>query len=229
MDIYDLAEDAPQIVGIVDDRPEEIRVMSQYRETKKWKVVTREYEDVQVSALNSDSDVSVNREPTARSSQKKKKPTFKPINSDSDVSVKRKKHSDSDISPPRKKSQHHASKKETANDSDASPPRKNRHSRRGDSDSDPSPPRRRKHQGSDSDQSPKRKKHDRSKNEHNPREHHSHSSRSRKEDIRRESSRDKMSKTLDGKKAGLQNANDMKKEAAELRRKQNESLSKVNP
>jgi len=50
LDIYDTAEDAPQIAGIIDDRPEELRVTT--HEVKKWKVVTQEYEDVKITTID---------------------------------------------------------------------------------------------------------------------------------------------------------------------------------
>lgn len=248
LEIYDLAEDAPQIAGIVDERPEEVRVMSQYRETKKWKIVTREYEDVKVSAIKgSDSDLSPPRGGSrSKPEEKKRNIKRKPgDSSDSDVSVERRKNVHSDASPPRKTAQKHIppQKKRTKSndDSDASPPRKNKHIKhKSPSDSDASPPRKRK-LGSGSDASPKRwQKHDhermRSRDSLKKHRYGDSSHRGERSDRPHKGDRkdgedrersEKVGKTLEGKKAGLQNAADMKKEAAEIRRRQAESLVQV--
>jgi len=125
---------------------------------------------------------------------------------DSDASPARRRH-DSDAtpprgriddvsSPPRRKSRWNSSKspqRRKGSDSDASPPRK----RTKGSDSDMSPPRARK-QGSDSDISPPRK------------------GRNSDSDI----SPPRMKTTLDGKKAGLQNARDLKDEMVMIKQKE---------
>jgi len=102
---------------------------------------------------------------------------------------------DSDISPPRRR-------KDEGNDSDISPPRRGRTTN--DEDSDLSPPRRNgdAEGGSDSDMSPPRKR------------------RGSDSDI----SPPRMSKTLDGKKAGLQNAKDLKEELEIIRKKEKRKL-----
>ncbi|EYC39288.1 hypothetical protein Y032_0664g1314 [Ancylostoma ceylanicum] len=131
---------------------------------------------------------------------------------------RRRKDSDSDQSPPRKRER---SGKETAIkvevDSDQSPPRKERARRRNDSSDDQSLPR--KHHRSstytstytsrkryDSDESPPRKR---------------ESARGRE---RRIASPEKLGKevqqTLDGKRAGLQSAEDLKKESEKIRERE---------
>ncbi|XP_023349421.1 BUD13 homolog isoform X2 [Eurytemora carolleeae] len=119
---------------------------------------------------------------------------------DSDASPVRRRH-DSDASPPRRRHNSDASppRKSVKNksDSDASPPRK----RRKDSDSDASPPRR-KRANSDSDLSPPRKGGGSDSDMSPPRQG------------------DKMAKTLDGKRAGLQRAGDLKDELLAIRRKE---------
>ncbi|KAK6622787.1 hypothetical protein RUM43_008630 [Polyplax serrata] len=143
LEIFDLAEDAPQIAGIIDERPEEIRVMSEYRSTKKWKIVTDEFgiEDLKITAID--------RRKSDAGSPKREQ----------EISIKIRKQSDSNESPPRKKVSE--IKKEV--DSDASPPRKRKEEtlrkaiKKEKSDSDASPPRKSRKEESDSDASPPRK------------------------------------------------------------------------
>merc|ERR1712096_255443 len=119
-----------------------------------------------------------------------------PRRHDSDDSPPRRRHG-SGSSPPRRKSRWNSSKSLQRNkqgsDSDVSPPRK----RTKGSDSDMSPPRAR-NQGNDSDISPPRK------------------GRNSDSDI----SPPRMKQTLDGKKAGLQNARDLKDELIMIRQKE---------
>lgn len=39
LDILGEGEDAPQIAGIIDERPEEVRKMEQFNTTSKWRVI----------------------------------------------------------------------------------------------------------------------------------------------------------------------------------------------
>merc|ERR1711915_647984 len=89
----------------------------------------------------------------------------------------------------------------------ASPPR------RGKDDSDASPPRKIKSEP-DSDASPPRKR---------PKDDDSDMSPPRRGDDS-DASPQRMKKTLDGKKAGLQNAKDLKDELAELRKREKKAL-----
>ena len=137
---------------------------------------------------------------------------------DSDASPPRRRH-DSDASPPRRRHDSDASPPRRRHDSDASPPRRRRHDsdasppRRRNDDSDASPPRRIKSEP-DSDASPPRKR---------PKDDDSDMSPPRRGDDS-DASPPRMKKTLDGKKAGLQNAKDLKDELAELRRREKRAL-----
>jgi len=108
------------------------------------------------------------------------------------------KDSDSDQSPPRRSS---ATKVKDEPDSDISPPRRRRNS----SDSDLSPPRKGGKGNSDSDLSPPRKK-------------------SGEGGSDSDMSPPRMQKTLDGKKAGLQHARDLKEELEIIRKKERKKL-----
>nr|CAD7459184.1 unnamed protein product [Timema tahoe] len=157
LDLYNLDEDAPQIAGIIDERPEELRTIEEFRGSKRWKVVTDDNEDVHVTDIRADVSSKEIKHSEKRSQQ-----------GDSDESPKRRKHDD-DLSPPRIKSE--------KNDSDESPPRKSSkhnldiskykkskylreevHSRksRNRDDSDVSPTRK-SNRGSDSDESVSRR------------------------------------------------------------------------
>jgi len=144
---------------------------------------------------------------------------------DSDASSPRKRH-DSDASPPRKRHDSDASPPRKRHDSDASPPRK-RH------DSDASPPRKSRKHGSDSDNSPPRKKR-RDSDASPPRQNRADSDASpprrgggNDSDASPPRKSDKMSKTLDGKRAGLQRAGDLKTELEEIRRKEARMFDKM--
>nr|CAD7413682.1 unnamed protein product [Timema poppensis] len=104
LDLYNLDEDAPQIAGIIDERPEELRTIEEFRGSKRWKVVTDDNEDVHVTDIRAEVS-SEEIKPSEKRSQQ----------GDSDESPKRRTHDD-DLSPPRKRSE--------KNDSDESPPRK---------------------------------------------------------------------------------------------------------
>ncbi|KAH8344562.1 hypothetical protein KR067_005554 [Drosophila pandora] len=151
---------------------------------------------------------------------------------DSDQSPPRKRRDD-DLSPPRRKSP------PRRQDDDQSPPRR----RRKDSDQSPpirqSPVRRRR----DSDQSPPRRRRS-SSGERKPRRDQSSPPRNRfkketerksrwaKESPKRSLSpppthKPKSSKTLDGKKAGLQDAQSLKKESDERRRQEHDLFEKM--
>eukprot|EP00088_Acartia_fossae_P000110 TRINITY_DN10031_c0_g1_i3.p1 TRINITY_DN10031_c0_g1~~TRINITY_DN10031_c0_g1_i3.p1 ORF type:complete len:399 (-),score=99.74 TRINITY_DN10031_c0_g1_i3:165-1361(-) len=125
---------------------------------------------------------------------------------DSDNSPPRRRH-DSDASPPRRNHQ-------PKSDSDASPPRK-RAKNGANSDSDASPPRRRANAAaSDSDASPPRKRANSDSDQSPPRNNS-------------EAKSGKMSKTLDGKRAGLQNAGDLKAELEQIRAMERKKFDKM--
>ncbi|CAH1391647.1 unnamed protein product [Nezara viridula] len=163
----------------------------------------------------------------------------------------KRKGSDSDLSPPRKnKYENRAKRKE--NDSDLSPPRKNRYedrTKRKGSDSDLSPPRKNRNQiksrraGSDSDLSPPRKNRNQEKTkrrgadsefsssknnlERNDRRHHKDSSRAFHGKNNHMDDENRADKTLDGKKAGLQDAKNLKDELRKLKEQENALFEKM--
>ncbi|EDV34041.1 uncharacterized protein Dana_GF20705 [Drosophila ananassae] len=151
---------------------------------------------------------------------------------DSDQSPPRKRRDD-DLSPPRRKSP------PRRQDDDQSPPRRRR------KDSDQSPPRRQSpvRRRRDSDQSPPRRRRS-SSGERKPRRDQSSPPRNRfKKETKRKSRwakespkrslspppthKPKSSKTLDGKKAGLQDAQSLKKESDERRRQEHDLFEKM--
>ncbi|XP_017091821.2 BUD13 homolog [Drosophila bipectinata] len=151
---------------------------------------------------------------------------------DSDQSPPRKRRDD-DLSPPRRKNVSTKSPPRRSQDDDQSPPRRRR------KDSDQSPPRRRR----DSDQSPPRRRRS-SSGERKPRRDQSSPPRNRfkketerksrwaKESPKRSLSpppthKPKSTKTLDGKKAGLQDAKSLKKESDERRRQEHDLFDKM--
>ncbi|XP_049950236.1 BUD13 homolog isoform X1 [Schistocerca serialis cubense] len=148
IELYNLAEDAPQIAGIIDERPEEVKRLEQFG-TKRWKVVADEdgLDDLKITAIDIKSAVTKkpkyngsSEEVSDRSNSKRKETLQNEIirnSSELDDSAAPKKnnklsrtnenYSDADISPPRakwKKTVHRSD-----NDSDASPPRKGQKSR----------------------------------------------------------------------------------------------------
>lgn len=152
LDLYNLAEDAPQIAGIIDERPDSLRSLEEFRGSKRWKVMSDEngIEDIKVTAIESvgkqvvtsssrncgKSDLSPQRGYDSTRESKKTCSTRIDLESDFDVSPPRKSRisSDSDVSPPRKLQAKRGSdelgprKNNKGNDSDSSPPRKYKHS-----------------------------------------------------------------------------------------------------
>ena len=126
--------------------------------------------------------------------------------------------SDSDVSPPRRSRKDEADgpsrrRHQKGSDSDASPPRRRKQDsnmspprRQQKEDSDASPPRRSRQDNSDSDASPPRRK-ERSSKSPEPSE--------------------KMTKTLDGKRAGLQVAKSLRSELDSIRQQEQEKFSQV--
>ena len=157
LDLYNLAEDAPQIAGIIDERPDSMRSLEEFRGSKKWKVMSDEngIEDIKVTAIETmdkqvvtssssssssrncgKSDLSPPRGYDSTRESKKTCSTRHDSECDYDVSPPRKSrmYSDSDVSPPRKLQAKRGSddlvprKNNKGNDSDSSPPRKYKHS-----------------------------------------------------------------------------------------------------
>lgn len=126
LDLYHLAEDAPQIAGIIDERPDDMRTLEEFRGSRRWKIMSDEHgiEDIRVTAVEYEDKKMVT---SSRNHGKSDLAQERGLDSTRESSKTSNKHHDSDSSP--------ASKRE--GDSDASPPRKSRiHS-----DSDVSPPR----------------------------------------------------------------------------------------
>ncbi|CAH2098756.1 unnamed protein product [Euphydryas editha] len=157
LDILNEGEDAPQIAGIIDERPEEIRKLEDFKTSTKWRVISQD------DGFNSKLQV----EEVKRSNkevEKENEIVFGKMYSDSEDENK----NDSDPSPPRKNSEKSQTKqsKNNRSDSDASPPRRKDKTKDKNYDSDPSPPRNSKRQvqnnarsnRSDSDVSPPRRK-----------------------------------------------------------------------
>ncbi|KAK9694795.1 Pre-mRNA-splicing factor of RES complex [Popillia japonica] len=175
-------EDAPQIVGVIDDRPLELRI-SDYRDSDLWKPVSgelnNENRDAAVAKTAQDEGRSSSYSPPMQKNKHmnspiKRDPDASPIRrnkSNEDSSPKRKNRRyndgspvrrtrspfrggkrDSDVSPARRGSDISPSRKGRRN-SDISPARKSPAIKRGRRDSDPSPPRRSRR---DSDISPRR-------------------------------------------------------------------------
>ncbi|CAK1549198.1 unnamed protein product [Leptosia nina] len=172
LDILDQGEDAPQIAGIIDERPEEVKKAELFQSSSKWRVVTQDdgfNTKLQVEEIKKD----------IKEVEKENEIIFGKMYSDSEEEKK----SDSDVSPPRKNNKRGiTTKKQSASDSDFSPPRRketsgntqlknNDYTSMKDSNSNKtknkrndygtvlSPPRKqsKKYQNSDSDVSPPRK------------------------------------------------------------------------
>ncbi len=237
LSVHRTLEDRPQIAGFVDERPEIVIMKERMFTTSTFKAVVKSEDEEE--------------EEEERNRKKKKEPVknilpdFKikeePPDEDSDEEPSRRRRHDSsdggDNSPPRRRARHDSSDEDSPprrrrHDSpeDNSPPRRKRHDssdvspprkkgsgaarQRRDSSEDNSPPRRRRRQASDSDQSPPRLK----------------------QELKREVDSDgdlsppragKARTTLDGKKAGLQRASDLKEEMAEFKRKEKERFEKL--
>ncbi|XP_070548081.1 BUD13 homolog [Ptychodera flava] len=243
-------DEAPQVVGMIDERPEEVIQLEKYQAGNKWKQMGRREEAISDSPSprrrhDSDSDQS----PVRKGHRQRH-------DSDDDMSPPRRtRHdSDSDLSPPRGRSDKKKSRHDSS-DSDLSPPRaktsqskssarRQRHDSDSDSDPDLSPPR--THSGSrqyDSDQSPPRRS--RQKSDHKSRNSDSDQSPPRKGKRRRKGRHDsdsdqspprkhslggdskKPTKTLSGTKAGLSDAATLRRENEERRIREKEMFAKM--
>ena len=206
-------------------------------------VIKLEQSDIKPEPLDEDEYPSEFLYPKKRKKIKKEKPD-RVIKQEKDSPPRRRRRHDSDASPPRRQHDSDASPPRRRHDSDESPPRR-RH------DSDESPPRRRP----DSDESPPRRLHD-SDASPPRRRHDSDNSPPRKKpkdesdsdmevprrggkdddsdmDVPRKGGSDsdasppRMKKTLDGKKAGLQNAKDLKDELLELKKRERKAMERL--
>ncbi|KAK5640575.1 hypothetical protein RI129_011386 [Pyrocoelia pectoralis] len=270
-DLYGPNEDAPQIVGVIDDRPMHMRI-DDYRKSNMWRplgsadnpdeadgtktenlIMKSDREIVMTFFKNESLGVKQNKLKRSNKSKRSSKDSSPPRKSVSQQSKKdsspvqsrwdiRNREKALDDTPPRKESDSSPSRKE--NDPDISPPRRSRQN----SDSSPprkvsddlSPPRKTRR---DSDASPPRK--DIRKRNSPPRRSNSsrkYDSSSRRQryssppppppPLRKLLPGDKkgkylipakrMDKTLDGKKAGLQNAQELVKENQAFRVREDE-------
>ncbi|KAM6043487.1 BUD13 homolog isoform 2-T3 [Chlamydotis macqueenii] len=122
--------DMPVVAEFIDERPDKVKLMEQFRTNAKWKLLGDQNEDSQSS------DVSV---PAQSATRRQRHDTPDPS------PPRRQRHDTPDPSPPRR--QRH-------NTLDPSPPRRQRHDT-----PDPSPPRRERHDTPDLSP-PRRKRHD---------------------------------------------------------------------
>ncbi|XP_042687914.1 BUD13 homolog isoform X2 [Centrocercus urophasianus] len=148
--------DVPVVAEFIDERPNEVKLMEEFRTNTKWKLLGDQNEDSQSS------DISAPAKPTTRQ-QRHDSPDLSPPRQERNDSPKllpckqrqgdspdlspprRKRHDSPDLSPPRRK--RHDSP-------DLSPPRRKRHD-----SPDLSPPRRKRHDSPDPSP-PKRQRHD---------------------------------------------------------------------
>ncbi|XP_026743439.1 BUD13 homolog [Trichoplusia ni] len=117
LDILDQGEDAPQIAGIIDERPEEVKKAEQFSISSKWKVINQDdgfNSKLEISEIKSD----------IKQVEKENELIFGKMYSDSEDEQK----NNSDASPPRKPTNDNQAKskpsKKHDSDSDFSPPRK---------------------------------------------------------------------------------------------------------
>jgi len=244
-------EELPVVAAVEDNRDLQTRVDEEFKKSGKWRTFTGEdiarknliNEVIKLEQANlKDEPMDEEEMSEFLKSQKKKdkKPKVKvevkeepmsPLrgNEDSDNSPprgRRRHDSDSDESPPRRRhdSDGSSSSPETRrrHDSDASPPRK-----RKDSDSDASPPRKRVKDEPDSDASPPRRTRKDSDSDLSPARRGGAGAGS-DSDLSPprvgEGMGKNVKKTLDGKKAGLQNARDLKEELKMLKDKERRKM-----
>ncbi|CAF1084346.1 unnamed protein product [Adineta ricciae] len=124
----DLVDDAPVVVGIVDERPPSLQEKERFKDMKRWK--TSAFDEVPEPG-------SIGPQPKPQKSSSASRRKHK-SSDDSDPELDRdssKKNVDPDLSPPRRKTQ-----QKNDDEDDPSPPRRRRNQQ---SDDDPSPPRRR--------------------------------------------------------------------------------------
>ncbi|KZS04391.1 Protein BUD13 [Daphnia magna] len=227
-DQLDTQEDAPLVAGVVDDRSVEMRTKQDFVENSKWKRLGIDENDGEkpISKLNTGQDVDSNRsfKPRKDSVVIKRPVVVKKERHDSDsdpTPPRRKRHdSNSDTSPPRRSRKNSTERKRNNSDSDQSPPRRSKAS-----DSDQSPPR--KHLNPDNDLSPPRRK---GNIDSSPQRRIKRDPDGDLSPVRPNSSAprggvsEKLTKTLDGKMAGLQTGRALREETEELRKREEEAF-----
>lgn len=151
--MYALNEEAPVIVGVIDERAPEVLMKQEYKESGKWKSLSS----------SKDKKKNIERSPSVQIIKSKKEVIDLVSNrrDSSDTSPPRKQRRNSDNSPPRQS-------RRRKDSSDASPPRRRPQTsnesqpRRRREDSDESPPRQSRRKGSP-DSSPPRRERQRSR------------------------------------------------------------------
>jgi len=241
-------EELPVIASVQDDRDLDIQVKEEFEKSGKWKtfhdgeniarknlineVIKLEQSDIKPEPQSEDEYSSeflypkkkkkIKKEKSDRQIKQEEDSPPRRRRHDSDDSPPRRRRHDSDASPPRRRHDSDASPPRRRHDSDASPPRRRHDSdasppRQRKSDSDASPPRRNIKEEADSDASPPRK---RARDNDND----SDMSPPRKNNSDSDASPPRMRQTLDGKKAGLQNARDLKDELLALKRREKKMI-----
>ncbi|XP_057366904.1 BUD13 homolog [Daphnia carinata] len=201
--------------------------LNRSRKPKKDSVVIRKPVVVKKERHDSDSDPSPPRK-RHDSDSDPSPPRRKRHDSDSDPSPPRRNHHDlnSDTNPPRrsrKNSDQSPARKRKTSDSDQSPPRRSKAS-----DSDQSPPR--KHHNPDDDLSPPRRK---KNSDSSPQRRIKRDPDGDLSPVRPNTSAsrggvsEKLTKTLDGKIAGLQTGRALREETEELRKREEEAFRKM--
>jgi len=214
-------EELPVVAAVEDNRDLQTRVDEEFKKSGKWRTFTGEdiarknllNEVIKLEQSNlKDEPMDEEEMSEFLKSQKKKKKKVKVEVKEEPVSPLRGNRDSSEESAPRTRRRH---------DSDASPPRK-----RKDSDSDASPPRKRVKDEPDSDASPPRRARRGSDSDLSPaRRGGKGGSDSDLSPPREGVGMGKgMKKTLDGKKAGLQNARDLKEELKMIKDKERKKM-----
>merc|ERR1719430_288929 len=225
-------EELPQIAAVEDHRDLQVRLDEEFKKSGKWKTFTGEdiarknliNEVIKIEQTNLKEEPMDEDELSEFLKSHKKKKKIKVEVKEELKSPPRQRHDSSDASPPRRR--HDSSdnsprrRRHDSSDSDASPPRR----RRADSDSDASPPRLKGNsvkKEQDSDASPPRKgETGGSDSDLSPPRRGGGSD----SDLSPPRNGNLMKKTLDGKKAGLQNARDLKEELIKIKDKENKAM-----
>ncbi|CAO1353811.1 unnamed protein product [Diamesa hyperborea] len=169
-DLYATNEEAPQIVGEIDDRPPELQVLD-YRQNSKWKslssVETKEQSKTSNSRINISSDESP---PRQRGNRRSEDRAVRKRKNSSDNSPPRnnKNNRSPDNSPPRRKSNNNNYRDRSP---DNSPPRRNNNRNDKQRSPDNSPPRRndnKSHGNRSPDNSPPRRNNNRNDKQRSP-------------------------------------------------------------
>uniref|UniRef100_A0AAQ6INY8 BUD13 homolog n=1 Tax=Anabas testudineus TaxID=64144 RepID=A0AAQ6INY8_ANATE len=136
-------EDAPVIAEVIDDRPEAVKQLEDFRTSNRWKVIGAD-DDKDTEELEGHQQ----SESVAPSKSRHDSPEPLSRKSRHDIPVRKTRHDSPDVSPPRSRrhdSPENSPPRRGRNDSpDISPPRRGRHD-----SPDISPPRRGRHDSSD--------------------------------------------------------------------------------